>query len=305
MVEEARLEQQDAGLTAVTDGWFVVNVRDAPWVTSEGLSDACIFEGDEAPFPQVGFTLAVLRPEGAKRPLPPRGQPGELPRALRRSACCWSRARRHLSVGLRALPARHRPHHRRRRRRALPRLHDGRARGLAREGHRLPARRWPSATAQAWTRRRRFLPRPMRRGRSGSSAGRRTGTASPGPDGQVAPDSLTGVSILESALDTVEGRAGRERGRPRSTQRPATSSVSTSWRRRAVRTTTTGRGHHGDVRRRECPRRRCVRGGRVLGRRNYCERTVRHERLGGDRPRRLLETPWRLVVTVVCATGGR
>ena len=62
MVEEARLEQQDAGLTAVTDGWFVVNVRDAPWVTSEGLSDACIFEGDEAPFPQVGFTLAVLRP---------------------------------------------------------------------------------------------------------------------------------------------------------------------------------------------------------------------------------------------------
>ena len=62
MVEEARLEQQEAGLTAVTDGWFVVNVRDARWVTSEGFSDACIFEGDEAPFPQVGFTLGVLRP---------------------------------------------------------------------------------------------------------------------------------------------------------------------------------------------------------------------------------------------------
>ena len=54
MVEEARLEQQDAGFTAVTDGWFVVNVRDAPWVTSEGLSDACIFEGDEAPFLRSG-----------------------------------------------------------------------------------------------------------------------------------------------------------------------------------------------------------------------------------------------------------
>jgi hypothetical protein len=26
MVEEARLEQWDAGLTPVTDGWFVVNV---------------------------------------------------------------------------------------------------------------------------------------------------------------------------------------------------------------------------------------------------------------------------------------
>ena len=61
MVEEARLEQQEAGLTAVTDGWFVVNVRDARWVTSEGFSDACIFEGDEAPFPQVAFTLGVLR----------------------------------------------------------------------------------------------------------------------------------------------------------------------------------------------------------------------------------------------------
>ena len=32
MVEEARLEQQEAGLTPVTDGWFVVNVRDGAWV---------------------------------------------------------------------------------------------------------------------------------------------------------------------------------------------------------------------------------------------------------------------------------
>jgi uncharacterized cupin superfamily protein len=62
MVPEARLEQQEAGLTAVTDGWFVVNVRDAPWVTSEDFGDACVFEGDEAPFPQVGFTLGVLEP---------------------------------------------------------------------------------------------------------------------------------------------------------------------------------------------------------------------------------------------------
>jgi hypothetical protein len=28
MVEEARLEQLAAGLTPVSDGWFVVNVRD-------------------------------------------------------------------------------------------------------------------------------------------------------------------------------------------------------------------------------------------------------------------------------------
>jgi uncharacterized cupin superfamily protein len=62
MVEEARLEQLDAGLTSVTDGWFVVNVPDAAWVTNEELGAACIFEGDDAPFPEVGFTIGVLEP---------------------------------------------------------------------------------------------------------------------------------------------------------------------------------------------------------------------------------------------------
>ena len=62
MVEEARLEQLDAGLTPVSDGWFVVNVRDGAWVTNEAIGAAFIVEGDEAPFPDVGFTLAVLGP---------------------------------------------------------------------------------------------------------------------------------------------------------------------------------------------------------------------------------------------------
>lgn len=62
VVEEARLEHGQAGLAAVTDGWFVVNIRKAAWVTNEEFGDACIFEGDEAPFPQVGFTLSVLQP---------------------------------------------------------------------------------------------------------------------------------------------------------------------------------------------------------------------------------------------------
>jgi uncharacterized cupin superfamily protein len=56
------MEQSEAGLVAATDGWFVVNVRDAAWVTSEDLADACIFEGDAAPFAQIGYTLAVLLP---------------------------------------------------------------------------------------------------------------------------------------------------------------------------------------------------------------------------------------------------
>jgi hypothetical protein len=45
MVPEARLEKLDAGLTPVTEDWFVVNVRDAAWVTNEALGDACTFEG--------------------------------------------------------------------------------------------------------------------------------------------------------------------------------------------------------------------------------------------------------------------
>jgi uncharacterized cupin superfamily protein len=52
----------------VSDGWFVVNVRDAAWVTNDHFGAACIFEGDEAPFSQLGFTLAVLQP----------GRPGSL-----------------------------------------------------------------------------------------------------------------------------------------------------------------------------------------------------------------------------------
>ena len=56
------MERSEAGLVAATDGWFVVNVRDAAWVTSEPFGDACVIEGDAAPFAQLGYTLAVLRP---------------------------------------------------------------------------------------------------------------------------------------------------------------------------------------------------------------------------------------------------
>ena len=62
MVEEARLERLEAGLTPVTDGWFVVNVRDGAWVTNEAMGDAFIVEGDDVSFPDIGFTLAVIRP---------------------------------------------------------------------------------------------------------------------------------------------------------------------------------------------------------------------------------------------------
>ena len=61
-VPEARLEPSDAGLVAASEGWFVVNVRDAAWVTNPVLGDACMFEGDPVPFEELGFTIAVLEP---------------------------------------------------------------------------------------------------------------------------------------------------------------------------------------------------------------------------------------------------
>jgi uncharacterized cupin superfamily protein len=67
MVEEAHLEQLDAGLTPVSEGWFVVNVREGAWMTNEALGAAFIIEGDDAPFGDVGFTLTVLQPEQATR----------------------------------------------------------------------------------------------------------------------------------------------------------------------------------------------------------------------------------------------
>jgi hypothetical protein len=63
VVEEARLENLEAGLTPVTAGWFVVNVRDAAWVTNDVFASACTFEGEGTPpFEHVGFTLGVLQP---------------------------------------------------------------------------------------------------------------------------------------------------------------------------------------------------------------------------------------------------
>jgi uncharacterized cupin superfamily protein len=61
-VDEARLEERDEGLTPVSDGWFVVNVRDAAWVRSDAFGAACIIEGNEPLFSEIGYTLGVIQP---------------------------------------------------------------------------------------------------------------------------------------------------------------------------------------------------------------------------------------------------
>jgi uncharacterized cupin superfamily protein len=73
MREEAHLESVESGLVPANEGWFVVNVREAAWLTNDAFGARCIFEADmpvvrsrpdlEAHrFPDFGFKLAVVVP---------------------------------------------------------------------------------------------------------------------------------------------------------------------------------------------------------------------------------------------------
>lgn len=62
MVQEARLERQQAGMAPVTEGWFVVPIPDAAWWTNEAMGAACVFESEQVSFPHVGYTLTVIQP---------------------------------------------------------------------------------------------------------------------------------------------------------------------------------------------------------------------------------------------------
>ena len=61
MVPEARLEQTEHGLAPKSDGWFVLNAREAPWRHAEGRTAICDFEG-ETEFQQLGINLSVMQP---------------------------------------------------------------------------------------------------------------------------------------------------------------------------------------------------------------------------------------------------
>ena len=64
---EAPLEDSGSGLAPAGEGWFVVNVRDAEWLTSEGgqlrpSGAECSFESRKAEFAQLGVRIHVLPP---------------------------------------------------------------------------------------------------------------------------------------------------------------------------------------------------------------------------------------------------
>lgn len=73
MVEEARLEALDSGLAPRTEGWFVVNVQGAAWLTNDAFGARGVFEAsrpvlrrrpdlDRQTFSDVGVTLDVIWP---------------------------------------------------------------------------------------------------------------------------------------------------------------------------------------------------------------------------------------------------
>jgi uncharacterized cupin superfamily protein len=61
VVAEAKLETTENGVVPVSDGWFVLNARDARWRHADGRGAYSVFEGDQE-FPQIGIHLVALHP---------------------------------------------------------------------------------------------------------------------------------------------------------------------------------------------------------------------------------------------------
>jgi quercetin dioxygenase-like cupin family protein len=63
-VRKAQLDESGSGLTPVTEGWFVVNVRDAEWWFAATRGARCAFENEygdpPVEFDQLGINLTVL-----------------------------------------------------------------------------------------------------------------------------------------------------------------------------------------------------------------------------------------------------
>jgi uncharacterized cupin superfamily protein len=62
VVPEAPLERTEGGLVPTSEGWFVLNAREARWRAREGRGFSLPFEGPLVDFAQVGICLYVLGP---------------------------------------------------------------------------------------------------------------------------------------------------------------------------------------------------------------------------------------------------
>jgi hypothetical protein len=55
-VREAQFKDSGSGLAPVTEGWFVVNMRDAEWWSSDTRGSACWFK-PPVEFAQLGINV--------------------------------------------------------------------------------------------------------------------------------------------------------------------------------------------------------------------------------------------------------
>jgi len=56
------LETYGSGLAPATEGWFVVNARDATWLTPDVFGASCMFESPDAEFADLGVRLKERTP---------------------------------------------------------------------------------------------------------------------------------------------------------------------------------------------------------------------------------------------------
>jgi uncharacterized cupin superfamily protein len=61
VVPEAQLNATEHGVVPESDGWFVLNARDARWRYADGRGAYSVLEGEQE-FPQLGIHLVALGP---------------------------------------------------------------------------------------------------------------------------------------------------------------------------------------------------------------------------------------------------
>jgi hypothetical protein len=117
-VQEAHIEKTPAGQVPVDGGWFILNLGGMAWETVPGFGIWCGFDGPEhdSDTPGIGVHVHVLQP-GEAPGYYHAEEAGGVHRAQRRVHRHRGRpGAADAPVGLSALPARYRAHHRRKRR---------------------------------------------------------------------------------------------------------------------------------------------------------------------------------------------
>ena len=81
-MQQAKFEDRGAGLARLSEGWFVVNVGDAEWLTSETTGPKkpsgaeCSFETWQVSFPQLGVNRWATSPTTSSARSTRRARPG-------------------------------------------------------------------------------------------------------------------------------------------------------------------------------------------------------------------------------------